>query len=282
MDGMLPLSSKDGIDSPLAEQRKRQTHKTTRWAQLQKKTEILVAKVSVVKVTANSVVALVVAVSYNAYCVVTTCSACRSPLVLSLSWAFTCSHLLSPWVLVNSLSLPFLSVWLHFQLFMGRVCLLSCFARLRIRQQMLKIREKQKKNTETRLVMRAGPELWKKSRAFGRTFSHPNPIASISGNAFVRSCVRSGWLWNGTDSLSRERKQNKNIETRRPSRDSRTVDLRFRGTGKMQSRVLARIVFERFRLPSSKVGRNIPRKLFPFVIQDVEGGKFRRSRSKVL
>lgn len=96
----------------------------------------------------------------------------------------------------------------------------------------------------------------------------------------VRSFVRSGWLWNGTDSLSRERKQNKNIETRRPSRDSRTVDLRFRGTGKMQSRVLARIVFERFRLPSSKVGRNIPRKLFPFVIQDVEGGKFRRSRSK--
>lgn len=98
--------------------------------------------------------------------------------------------------------------------------------------------------------------------------------------SFVRSCVRSGWLWNGTDSLSRERKQNKNIETRRPSRDSRTVDLRFRGTGKMQSRVLARIVFERFRLPSSKVGRNIPRKLFPFVIQDVEGGKSRRSRSK--
>lgn len=193
MDGMLPLSSKDGIDSPLAEQRKRQTHKTTRWAQLQKKTEILVAKVSVVKVTANSVVALVVAVSYNAYCVVTTCSACRSPLVLSLSWAFTCSHLLSPWVLVNSLSLPFLSVWLLFQLFTGRVCLLSCFARLRIRQQMLKIREKQKKNTETRLVMRAGPELWKKSRAFGRTFSHPNPIASISGNAFVRSFARVGY-----------------------------------------------------------------------------------------
>lgn len=33
------------------------THKTTtRWAQLQKKTEILVAKISVVKVTANSAV----------------------------------------------------------------------------------------------------------------------------------------------------------------------------------------------------------------------------------
>lgn len=32
------------------------------------------------------------------------------------------------------------------------------------RQQMSKIREKQKKNTETRLVMRAGPELGKKSR----------------------------------------------------------------------------------------------------------------------
>lgn len=38
---------------------KRQTHKSTGWAQLQKKTEILVAKVSVVKVTANSVVVFV-------------------------------------------------------------------------------------------------------------------------------------------------------------------------------------------------------------------------------
>lgn len=48
-----------------AKGKKRQTHKSTRWAQLQKKTEILVAKVSVVKVTANSVVAE----SHTAYCV---------------------------------------------------------------------------------------------------------------------------------------------------------------------------------------------------------------------
>lgn len=44
------------------------THKTTtRWAQLERKTKVLVAKVSVVKVTANS------AASQNttAYCVVT-------------------------------------------------------------------------------------------------------------------------------------------------------------------------------------------------------------------
>ena len=37
----------------------KKTHKSTGWAQLQKKTEILVAKVSVVKVTANSVVVFV-------------------------------------------------------------------------------------------------------------------------------------------------------------------------------------------------------------------------------
>lgn len=46
----------DGIESDAGLRRKRQTHKSTGWAQLQKKTEILVAKVSVVKVTANSVV----------------------------------------------------------------------------------------------------------------------------------------------------------------------------------------------------------------------------------
>lgn len=49
----------DEIESDAGLRRKRQTHKSTGWAQLQKKTEILVAKVSVVKVTANSVVVFV-------------------------------------------------------------------------------------------------------------------------------------------------------------------------------------------------------------------------------
>lgn len=53
------------VDCLFLELREKKLHKATRWAQLQKKTKILVAKVSVVKVTENSVVA----VSHEAYCV---------------------------------------------------------------------------------------------------------------------------------------------------------------------------------------------------------------------
>lgn len=55
----IPILFCNGIESDAGLRRKRQTHKSTGWAQLQKKTEILVAKVSVVKVTANSVVVVV-------------------------------------------------------------------------------------------------------------------------------------------------------------------------------------------------------------------------------
>lgn len=138
--------------NPPWKQIKRQTHCSIRWAQLQKKTKVLVAKVSVVKVTANSAAA----VSHNAYCVVTSADY-WSLRVLSYCLPF----ILSLCVCVTSLSLFDSYLGANFSDFGGVCCCFVCTI-LRIRQRMLKIREKQKKNTETRLVMRAGPELRKK------------------------------------------------------------------------------------------------------------------------
>lgn len=129
--------------------------------------------------------------------------------------------------------------------------------RLRIRGSrcVVKIREKQKKNTETRLVMRAGPELGKKSAGvLRREGSLPGgrvcAIRLISDRVQFRLRTRSYGPRSSPDSIVhsvrfgsilgiecvRERKQNKNIETRLPSGWTAGPSS-VRETGKMQTRV---------------------------------------------